>query len=41
MHYRSEFKDGFVWERLWTFVIEVDEKFKDVRLLLNHVEFFA
>jgi hypothetical protein len=41
MHQRSEFKDSFIWEYLWTFVIEIDEKLEHVSFLLHHIQFLT
>jgi hypothetical protein len=41
MHQRSEFEDSVIWERLWTLVIEIDEKLEHVSLLFHHVNFLA
>jgi hypothetical protein len=37
MHRHSEFEDSFVWESLLTLVVKIDEKLKNVRLLLHDV----
>jgi hypothetical protein len=41
MHRRSEFEDSIIWERLWAFVVKIDEKLENVRLLLHDVKFLA
>jgi hypothetical protein len=41
MHRRREFENDVIWKRLWSFVIEVDEKLEHVRLLFHDVNLFA
>ena len=41
MHHLDEIENSVIWERLRTFVIEIDEKLEHVSLLLHHVQFLT
>jgi hypothetical protein len=41
VHHLDEIENSVIWERLWTFVIEIDEKLEHVSLLLHHVQFLT
>jgi hypothetical protein len=41
MHHLDEIENSVIWERLWSLVIEIDEKPEHVRLLLHHVNFLT
>jgi hypothetical protein len=37
MHHLYEVENDVIWKRLWSFVIEIDEKSENIRLLLHNV----
>jgi hypothetical protein len=37
MHQFYEIDNDVIWKRLWTFVIEIDEKPENVCFLLHHI----
>jgi len=41
MHHLDEIEYDVIWERLWTLVVEIDEKLEHVRLLFNNVNLLA
>jgi hypothetical protein len=41
MHHLDKIEYDVIWKRLWTLVVEIDEKLEHVSLLLDHVQLLA